>query len=287
MNAIFLGTREIYGNIELSSELLLLKYRKELDLKNYSANEIKGKKVVNEIIRLRSKLNLEDEAFMKKIIDESIIKFINKLLSKHQYKIPLIKIKDLKQLQKNGVEIVKVGNHDYLVDLEKKKIILNINKIGQGLSLEMKTALILASIPNQVMRFLIRMLKNEKNIKEEMIFKLKTGEEKKSLGMVGWILNEGYIEMMTRNFCIKNNIYYSPIPKYHSFSKLCENISSTYNIKDDDIFKYDYEDICKLMDEELVFEYKSVECLYFLSQNKINGEQISLNKVKQAYTSMI
>jgi hypothetical protein len=126
-----------------------------------------------------------------------------------------------------------------------------------------------------------------------MVYDLANGEQATVNGMVGHMLNEGFVEKQSSEFCQKSNIYYCPSPTYIQFTKLCEYIMKVNpNINEQFLMKNNYEGILESFSQEAREKYKETERTEYIRNFELNTSSgkkrnISMQEVISSYNVKI
>lgn len=295
---------KIFKNISIdskySSRELVKKYKNDKRFEKYLKKSQKSKN--KEILKLQeqiiqSNVGSDIDIFLN-IINNQIKYIVSKI--KEEYGDILTQEK-LQKLDNIKLEIINDENykHDFSAAHDENKLIINMyyfgKENGNDISFNDKILLVLGTLSHEIFHFLIQMLSEKDNIKEKMIYTLKNGEEKTVNGMVGHILNEGFVEKISTNFCEKYDIYYNLSPSYISFVDLCTYLmKKNSEIDVNFLFNNNYEEIFKLFSPEVLDCYKEVERYEYVRNFQIDGEYIdpeniesSRNVLKSSYYNSV
>lgn len=147
--------------------------------------------------------------------------------------------------------------------------------------IESKITKAMGSMPHEIFHFVFRILKDEKHCDERMIYNLSNGEQASNFGMVGHMLNEGFVEKLSTDFCKRNNIYYSISPSYIQFTKLCDYITKNNpEVNESFLINNNYEGILNKFTTEAKEKYKETERAEYARNFKLNISSGEKRKVK-------
>ena len=220
-------------------------------------------------IIIKSHKNLSEEELLFQIVNSFVEEFIKKIIQ--EYPNMEDRFKDFK------LEIISDSNneHDLTAKPEEYKIIVNMDKLVSGDNLSKKIVKFLGKMPHELFHFVFNMLKDEDKVIEKMYWlyiskiSIKSKDNQTTTeyngfnvlksSMVGHMLNEGFVELLSSEFCKKNGIHYELSPSYISFTMLCDYIMKTLNIDSKMLIDKDYEDIFNLFSDEVLSKYREVE----------------------------
>lgn len=227
------------------------------------------------------------EEIMRAELFEYLLKLIPAIKDKYGEYIPFDRMQKLDGLL-NPKNIVVINNsedkHDFSADSEKGQIIINLSKIACGDSKDIYDKLVTAKggLPHEIFHLIIKMLKSSDLADERMVINLSNGNTITSRGMVGFMLNEGFVEKLSSEFCSKQEqlypgeYYYSVAPQYIPYVNICNYIMKTNsNINEKSIFSINYDNCLSGLSKEQIDAYKKAECVGFAvrhGKEKINRE---------------
>lgn len=149
-------------------------------------------------------------------------------------------------------------------------------------NLESKIVRAMGTMPHELFHFVFKMLKDKKDVDEKMIYNLSNGDQAIVKGMVGHMLNEGFVEKQSSEFCQRNNIYYSPNPTYIQFTKLCDYImKNNPTINEQFLINNNYDGVLKVFSSAAQEKYKETERLEYIENFKVqmqNGENRKIDE---------
>lgn len=173
----------------------------------YSSEDLN--KIINakeqETDRLKEKyrgINLTDAELMKRELEEYLAIIVDLINQEYAEYIPLDRLKKLNDMcSDNGVLVIddSKDRHDFSAFEENGKVIVNLANIGKtkenpNPDIFTKIACAKGILPHELFHIIINMLKPSELADERMVISLTNGEEIHSLGMVGFMLNEGFVE---------------------------------------------------------------------------------------------
>lgn len=204
----------------------------------------------------------------------------------------------VQRLDRFNVEVIKISgpksHGDISAEHELSKIIINLDRFALDRpDIEGKAVRAMLTMPHEIFHFIHTILKDKDKCDERMVYELTNGEKVGSLGMTGHMLNEGYVEKMSKEFCERNNIPYSVNPSYIQFTKLCDYISKTDpKVNKEFLVNNNYEGILNEFSEEAKEEYKATERYEYINNFKLrtsSGERriIKQEEVVRSYNEMV
>lgn len=218
---------------------------------------------------IKSHKNLSEEELLFQIVNPFVEEFIKKIIQ--EYPTMEDRFKDFK------LEIINNSNdeHDLTAKPEEHKIIVNMDKLAKGDDLSKKIVKLLGKMPRELFHFIFNMLKDEDKVIEKMYWMYlakisinskdnqttteHNGYNVLKSSMVGHMLNEGFIELLSSDFCKRNGIHYELNPSNISFTMLCNYIMKKLKIDSKMLIDKDYEDIFNLFSDEVLSKYREVE----------------------------
>ena len=139
----------------------------------------------------------------------------------------------------------------------------------------------MGTMPHEIFHFIFQILKPKQLADERMVFKLADGNTASSLGMVGHMLNEGFVEKLSSDFCEKNGIFYTISPSYIQFVNLCDYIMQhNHQVTETFLMKHNYEDVLRLCSPEVVEAYKQTERTEYANNFKLKLKDGSYREIK-------
>ena len=254
---------------------------------------LKNEQMKNNIINLRKQhSDMNESDFFRSVVvnhTKSIIEAIKK-----EY-IGILSPEQIDRLNKFQLEITydEKFEHDITAHSEKNIISINTAYFGKGKSIEEKIVLAMGTMPHELFHFVIQMLKQKELCDERMVYELANGETVKNLGMVGFMLNEGFVEKISSDFCKRNGLFYSINPSYIQYVNLCNYIMrNNSQITEEFLIKNNYEGIFNNFTQDVLERYKQVERTAYINNfslkmvdgtyRKISTEEIvnSYNQIK-------
>ena len=258
-------------------------------------------KIKNETMQLESQIKesrsnnpqMNDEKFFQAILTSYGKKVIETI--KQDYKDKLTP-EIIARLDKFSLVVINdpEKHGDMTAHPEEGKISINkANFAKDRTEIEGKIARAMATMPHELFHFVYRILKDEKSSDERMVYNLSNGDTASCLGMVGHMLNEGFVEKMSSEFCQRNGIYYSINPSYIQFTKLCEYImKQNKNINDNFLIHNNYSKILANFSPDSINKYKETERIEYLNNFKLktkNGEprKVAEEEVVSSYNEKV
>ncbi len=160
-------------------------------------------------------------------------------------------------------------------------------------NIESKIVRAMGTMPHEIFHFVYRILKDEKHCDERMIYNLVNKDQATCLGMTGHMLNEGFVEKLSTDFCKRNNIYSTINPTYIQFTKLCDHIMKTNpEVNESFLIKNNYDGILNKFSSEAKEKYKETERIEYLRNFKLkttSGEKrkIDDHEVVSSYNESV
>lgn len=267
---------EIFNCIErdskLSSSELARYYLNYPEYQQLFRNmEIQSNQIKEQIRQLRiQNSQMSDSDFFKAVINnhsKTIIEYIKK-----DYGDKLTP-EVLERL--NNFNISIINNPEVRGDMtahpEKFQVEINEAHFATDVKdIESKIVRAMGTMPHEIFHFVYRILKDENHCDERMVYNLANGDQATCLGMTGHMLNEGFVEKLSTDFCKRNNIYYTISPTYIQFTKLCDYIMKTNpEVNESFLIKNNYEGILKKFSPEAREKYKETERTEYLRNFKL------------------
>lgn len=233
-----------------------------------------------EIYRLKLKyknLGLSDSELMKCELMDYMRKIISFINTEYSNLIPEDRLDKLnKMLNINSVVVINDENddHDFSADSKNFKVIVNLAKIGKSTNnsnpdIYTQMAIANGTLPHEIFHMIIQMLKPEELADERMIINTVEGNVITSRGMVGFMLNEGFVEKFSSELCQKYGLYYQIAPQYLPYVDVCNYIMRNYpQINENTIFSLDESDIMGILNSEERQKYYQAEMISFAVRHK-------------------
>ena len=242
---------------------------------------LKNEQMKNNIINLRKQhSDMNESDFFRSVVvnhTKSIIEAIKK-----EY-IGILSPEQIDRLNKFQLEITydEKFEHDITAHSEKNIISINTAYFGKGKSIEEKIVLAMGTMPHELFHFVIQMLKQKEICDERMVYELSNGEMVKNLGMVGYILNEGFVEKISSDFCKRNGLFYSINPSYIQYVNLCNYIMrNNSQITEEFLIKNNYEGIFNNFAQDVLDRYKDVERTAYINNFSLKMADGTYRKIK-------
>jgi hypothetical protein len=289
----------IFGNIktdsQFSSSQLMRKYA---ELPEYQSliNRIfeQTKQLEAQVSQIRkNNPQLSDEMFFKTILSNHSKNIIETIKTDYEGKLtPEI----IERLNKFSIDVINAPSEhgDMTAHSDISQVSINLAHFATDTTtLESKIVRAMGTMPHELFHFIFRMLKDKNSVDEKMVYDLSNGEQATVKGMVGHMLNEGFVEKLSSDFCQRNNIYSSPNPSYLQFTKLCEYImKNNPNINEQFLIHNNYEGVLEKFSPEAREKYKETERTEYIGNFKLNtstGEKrnISGQEVISSYNVKI
>lgn len=279
---------EIFNNIKsdskLSSRELADNYSK---LPEYQEmiSKLKNDTIILESQVKESRNNnpqMNEEVFFKSILTNYSKKIIETIKNDYKEKLtPDI----ISRLDNFSLDVINDPEQhgDMTAKPDESKIIINKAIFAKDVNeIERKIVRAMSTMPHELFHFVYRILKSERTRDERMVYNLSNGDTASCLGMVGHMLNEGFVEKMANDFCKRNGIYNSINPSYIQFTKLCDHIvKNNPNINDRFLLNNNYSEILAQFSPNAVEKYKETERFEYLNNFKLktkNGERRKIDE---------
>ena len=150
-------------------------------------------------------------------------------------------------------------------------------------NLESKIVRAMGTMPHELFHFVFKMLKTKDSVDEKMVYDLSNGQQGTVNGMVGHMLNEGFVEKLSSEFCQKNNIYFSLSPSYIQFTKLCDYImKNNPTVNEQFLLHNNYEGVLEKFSPEAREKYKEAERDEYKENFKIQMNDGSKRKIDES-----
>lgn len=255
-----------------------------------------------EVARLREKYantQLPDEELIRQELTEYMTTIINLINSDYSKLIPSDRLEKLNNMiQSGGVVVINDENdkHDFSADSKNGKVIVNLARIGKteknpNPDIYTQMAVANGTLPHELFHIIIKMLMPEEVADERMVINMSDGEVITSRGMVGFMLNEGFVEKYSLEFCQRHGLYHQIAPQYISYVDICNYIIDRYpQINEQTIFSLDERDvICTLSPEERQKYYQAEAVSYSVRHKEKNANDVvgsSIEKVEIEYSDV-
>ena len=255
-----------------------------------------------EVARLREKyanIRLPDEELIKQELTEYMTTIIKLINSNYSELIPSDRLKKLNNMiQLGGVAVINDvnDNHDFSADSKNGKVIVNLARIGKtekNPNPDIYTQMLAANgtLPHELFHIIIQMLMPEEVANERMVINMSNGEVITSRGMVGFMLNEGFVEKFSIDFCQRHGLYHQIAPQYISYVDICNYIMDRYpQINEQTIFSLDERDVIGALSPIERQKYYQAEAVsYAVRHKKKNANDVvnsSIEKVEIEYSDV-
>lgn len=228
-------------------------------------------------------------SIMKSELTTYAQKIVETIKKDYRDLIPKERISVLENLL-NPNNIVIINNpedgHDFSADPEKGQVIINVSQLSQSKDFYSSIINAKGTLPHEIFHIIIKMLKSKDLANDRMIINLINGDIITSRGMVGFILNEGFVEKISNEFCEyheKNgeDFFHTIAPQYIPYVNICNYLMNKYpNINYQTIFSADFEECLSHLTEEEKKQYLNAECIsYAVRHKKINPNDILTTRI--------
>lgn len=252
------------------------------------------KKLEEEVKQIREKkAYLSDEMFFEIILSNYSKNIIETIKNDYAGKLtPEI----IERLDNFSIGVINDPNKhgDMTAHSDICQVSINMAHFATDIqNLESKIVRAMGTMPHELFHFVFRILKDKNNVDERMVYNLSNGEQATCFGMVGHMLNEGFVEKLSAEFCQRNNIYYSPNPSYIQFTKLCNYImKSNHDINEKFLIHNNYEGVLEKLSPEARNKYKETERFEYIGNFKLtttSGEKriISEQEIVSSFNEKI
>lgn len=288
-----------YNKLQLTTELQEIfsriardsKYSSSELLKIYGTNpefqefekylHIQWQQLVQQIKNERQQHSeMSDQDFFKFQVKQFSTKIIDNIKNDYNSQLtPSI----LDRLNKFDLEVKYDENfeHDITSYADKGIISINTAYFAKNKTLEEQIAQAMGTMPHEIFHFVFKMLKPEDKVDERTIYQLADGTIASNFGMVGHMLNEGFVEKLSIDFCKRNNMFYTISPSYINFVNLCDYIMKNIpQLNEEFLMRHNYEDILKLCSPEVVEAYKQTERIEYANNFKLKMQDGTYRMVK-------
>lgn len=285
---------DILNSTKLSTKEIVELLKPQFETNDFFIEIVKKKQ--EELLRLKQKYpNISDEKEAISIMKEELSKYTKRIVdaikSDYGYLIPEERIQTLENLL-NPENIIIINNpndeHDFSADPEKGQVVANLSRLAQGKDFYNKIITAKGTLPHEIFHIIIKMLKPDKLADDRMIINLVNGETITSRGMVGFMLNEGFVEKISNEFCERHekkgeNFYHTIAPQYIPYVKLCNYIMNNCpNINYETIFSINYEDCLSQLSDTEKKQYLDAECISYAVRHKnINAKDILNTRIEK------
>ena len=286
-----------------SSSELVKAYSNEPQFIEYLEKaEMQHQKIKEELESLKQKNDvlgdekLDDNAFLQNVVSRYVQTIlVPKIVAEYGSLLSEEQISTLKNIE---IEVIYDENfkHDITAYHEQGKISLNMAYLGKDnkdQTLNGKIITTLGTIPHELFHFFIKMLKQQELADERMVYNLNTGEVATNLGMVGHMINEGFVEKLSTEFCKKNSIFYSIAPSYISFVDLCSFImNNNPQIDIQYLTTHNYEDILAFFSKDIIELYQATERFEYAQNFALKMQDgkyrnISTDEIVSSYNEVV
>ena len=273
---------EIIRDSQYSSSELLKKYLETPEFQIYSEQlRNKWQELLQQIMEERKKhMELSNQEFFSFILNQYSVKIIERIKENYAGKLTH---EILDRLNNFNLEIKNDESfkHDMTAYPDKSLISINMAYFAKGKSLEQQVVQAMGTMPHEIFHFIFQILKPKQLADERMVFKLADGNTASSLGMVGHMLNEGFVEKLSSDFCEKHGIFYAISPSYIQFVNLCNYIMEhNPQITEDFLLKHDYDDILRMCSSDVVETYKKTERIEYANRFSLKMPDGSYRNIK-------
>lgn len=229
------------------------------------------------LIQKYSQTNLSKEDLMKKELKEYLSILVSLINREYGNYIPKDRLDKLNSMILNeGIIVINnpEDDHDFSADIKNSKVIVNLAKIGKtktNYDPDIFTQITAAkgTLPHELFHIIIQMLKPEEIADERMVINLSDGSTITSRGMVGFMLNEGFVEKFSNEFCQKYGLYYSIAPQYIPYVDICNYfIKQNPKINALTIFSLDEADCINCLNEYEKQKYYYSEAISYAVRHK-------------------
>lgn len=255
-----------------------------------------------EVARLREKYantQLPDEELIRQELTEYMTTIINLINSDYSELIPSDRLEKLNNMiQSGGVVVINDENdkHDFSADSKNGKVIVNLARIGKteknpNPDIYTQMASANGTLPHELFHIIIQMLMPEEIADERMVINMSDGEVITSRGMVGFMLNEGFVEKFSSEFCQRHGLYHQIAPQYISYVDICNYIMDRYpQINEQTIFSLDERDVIGTLSPDERQKYYQAEAVsYAVRHKEKNANEVvssSIEKVEIEYSDV-
>ena len=246
-----------------------------------------------EIADLRKKhYEISDLEFFQMIVIQHSKQIIEGIKKEYQGKLTSAVID---RLNKFNLEVIydEGFKHDMTAFTDKSKVSINTAYFAKGQSLEYQIVQAMGTMPHEIFHFVIKMLKDSNIADERMVYELANGEIASNLGMVGHMLNEGFVEKISSDFCKRNTIFFTISPSYIQFVNLCNYMmQNNSQISEEFLMAHNYEGVLALCSPEVIKAYKQTERVEYANVFKLKLQdgsyrQISEGEILRSYNEFI
>jgi hypothetical protein len=261
---------------------------------------------------MKSKYLISKQELMKKYLDKDIdentlminemkeyMKIIIKgIINEYGLVIPEDRLANLKlMLESDSVVLINDPdyNHDFTAETDKGRVVINMARIGKnGIINEPdkydKALTAKGLLPHELFHIILHMLKPAEIANERMHIQLSNGKEIRNRGMVGFMLNEGFVEKFAEEFCERNGLYYNVAPQYIPYINICNYVmESNPKINQNTIFSLDASECISQLPQEEQQLYYNAELVSFAVRHgkKETGEKINAEEVVGGYIELV
>ncbi len=251
---------------------------------------------IDEIVRLKHKYQdsgLSDSELMKLELRDYMSTIIRLINSEYAELIPKNRLEKLNgMLHSDSIMVINDpnDNHDFSADSKNGKIIVNLARIGKtpdnpNPDIYTQMAVANGTLPHELFHIIIQMLKVEEVADERMMISLANGEVITSRGMVGFMLNEGFVEKFSALFCERYGLYHQVAPQYLSYVDIIHYIMAHYpQINESTIFSLDESDVISTLTPEEQQQYYQAEMISYAVRHKKKKPEDVINTALEKVT---
>ena len=233
-----------------------------------------------EVARLREKYantQLSDEEMIRQELTEYMTTIISLINNDYSELIPSDRLEKLNNMiQLGGVVVINNVNddHDFSADSKNGKVIVNLATIGKteknpNPDIYTQMAVANGTLPHELFHIIIQMLMPEEVADERMIINMSNGDVITSRGMAGFMLNEGFVEKFSSEFCQRHGLYHQIAPQYISYVDICNYIMNRYpQINEQTIFSLDERDVIGALSSIEQQKYYKAESISYAVRHK-------------------
>ena len=275
--------QEILFNTRFTTSEIVKKLESELSPEEIDAI-LSAKEKQAMLLREKYKeAQVSDVEIMKRELMDYMKVIIGLINSEYSDFIPKDRLDKLNQmLSVDSIDVINDESykHDISADSRNGKIIVNLARIGKNekgeiVDIYSQVAAALGSLPHELFHIVIRMLKPDEIADERMVVNTKNGVAT-TRGMVGCMLNEGFVEKFSSSLCQKYGLYCQPVVSYLHYVELCDYVMKRFpQINEKTIFSLDESDIIPLFSlEEQQMYYEAERLSYAVRSMRIKREDI-------------
>ena len=179
--------------------------------------------------------------------------------------------------------------HDYSANSKTGEIIINLDSFAKDKDNYEKIVKAKGGLPHEIFHIVIRLLKSEEEVDERIVINTTDGGRVTSRGMCGFMLNEGFVEKMSGEFCKRHDelgedFYHTLAPQLIPYIEVCDYImKKNSNINPNTVFKIDYQDCLNSLSREEKEAYQRAECISYGVRHK----NLKREAIQSAYVEKI